>query len=256
MRRARSFLVLYLKCLKRKKTEIKSGNIERNRVMDNNFQNAHFAGAGTVAGGNYNEVKCSGSVKITGDIKCKRFSCSGAAKAVGNIDCEGAVKTAGAFSSEGDVSAEIFEAAGAVKIAKSLNAKKIDAAGAIKILGEASAEKAEIHGSVAVEGLFNADELCLVLDHNSSSDSRISTFGGSYIKVSARRSGWRLFRRSYSLLKAGLIEADRVELENTHADTVRTIDAFIGDGCKIGTLEYSGEAKISENAQIENIVKM
>ena len=224
--------------------------------MDNNLGSVHIAGAGTVAGGNYNEVRCSGSANITGDVRCTLVACSGAVKSLGNIECEGSVKIAGSFSSEGEIKADVFKAAGAVKVEKSLSARVIEVAGAFKVLGDMSAENAEIHGSVSVEGLINADELLVVLDHNSSSDSKVNTIGGSRVSVKKGKKVWRLFRRCYSCLKAGLIEADRVELENTYASTVRTIDAFIGEGCKIGTLEYSGEAKISEKAEIENIVRI
>lgn len=224
--------------------------------MDNNLSSVHIAGAGTVAGGNYNEVKCSGSASIAADIKCKYLSGSGQVTAHGNIDCEGDIKISGAFSSKGDVKSEVFKVAGAVKIKKSLFAKEIEVAGALKVLGDMSAEEAELHGAVDVEGLLNTEKLYIKLDQGSFSSSKVGSIGGSYVTVKAGRKMWKLFGKKYSILETNLIEADKVELENTHADTVRTVDAIIGEGCKIGTLEYSGEAKISENAEVENVVKL
>lgn len=224
--------------------------------MDNNLNSVHIAGAGTVAGGSYNEVKCSGSANIAADIKCKYFSASGSASAHGDIDCEGDMKISGAFSSHGEVKAEVFKGAGAVKIKKSLSAKEIEVAGALKVLGDMSAEEAELHGAVHVEGLLNADKIHIKLDQGSFSSSKVTTIGGSQVTVKASRKMWKLFGKKYSILEADLIEADKVELENTHADTVRTVDAIIGEGCKIGTLEYSREAKISEKAEVENLVRI
>lgn len=225
-------------------------------MMDNNLSSTHIAGAGTVAGGSYNEVTCSGSASIAADIKCKYLSGSGSVSAHGNIDCEGSVKISGAFSSHGDVKAEVFKSAGAVKIKKSLTAKEIEIAGALKVLGDMSAEEAELHGAVHIEGLLNVDKLYIRLDEGSFSSSKVGTIGGSCVTVKASRKMWKLFGKKYSILETNLIEADKVDIENTHADTVRTIDALIGDGCKIGTLEYSGEAKISEKAEVENLVRI
>ncbi len=224
--------------------------------MDNNLSSTYISGAGTVSGGNYNEVKCSGSAKISGDIRCKLLSCSGAISAHGDIDCEGDIKISGAFSSHGGVKAEVIKGAGAVKIKKSLSAKEIEVAGALKVLGDVSAEEAELHGAVHVEGLLNAEKLYIKLDQGSFSSSKVGTIGGSSVTVKASRKMWKFFGKKYSILETNLIEADKVELENTHADTVRTIDAVIGDGCKIDTLEYSGEAKISERAQVKNLVRI
>ena len=224
--------------------------------MDNNLSSTHISGAGTVAGGSYNEIKCSGSASISADIKCKYLSGSGSISAHGNIDCEGDIKISGAFSSHGEVKAEVFKSAGAVKIKKSLSAKEIEVAGALKVLGDMSAEEAELHGAVHVEGLLNADKLYIKLDQGSFSSSKVGTIGGSRVTVKASRKMWKLFGKKYSILETNLIEADKVELENTHADTVRTVDAIIGDGCKIGTLECSGEVKISEKAEVENLVKI
>lgn len=224
--------------------------------MDNNLSSVHIAGAGTVAGGSYNEVKCSGSASIAADIKCKYLSGSGSVSAHGDIDCEGDIKISGAFSSKGEVKADVFKGAGAIKIKKSLFAKEIEVAGALRVLGDMSAEDAELHGAVDVEGLLNAEKLYIKLDSGSFSSSKVSSIGGSSVTVKAGRKMWKLFGKKYSILETNLIEADKVELENTHADTVRTVDAIIGEGCKIGTLEYSGEAKISEKAEVENLVRI
>jgi hypothetical protein len=103
---------------------------------------------------------------------------------------------------------------------------------------------------------LNAEKLYIKLDSGSFSSSKVGTIGGSQVTVKASRKMWKLFGKKYSILETNLIEADKVDLENTYADTLRTVDAIIGDGCKIGTLEYSGEVKISEKAEVENLVKI
>lgn len=62
--------------------------------------------------------------------------------------------------------------------------------------------------------------------------------------------------RGFASLKTTSIEADSVELENTTADTVRAVDVTLGDGCDIGTVEYSGTLTVSEKAKVGNVIKL
>ena len=222
--------------------------------MENILNNVSVSGAGTVGGGEYDRVSCSGSVKINGDIKCNSFSCAGSAKALGNIECLGKLKASGAFKSEGSVKADELSCAGAAKFEKSIEARILKISGAMSVYGDCSAESASLHGTVKIEGLLNAESIYINMDGNNS-DSKIGSIGGSVVKVDSRKQfSW--FRFHASTLETDTIEADKVELEYTEAKVVRTIDAVIGEGCKIETLEYSGNAEISDKAKVKNLVKI
>ena len=222
--------------------------------MENKLNNVSISGAGVVGSGEYDNVSGSGSVKINGNIKCKSFSCSGSAKALGNIECAGKLKVSGAFKAEGTIKADELSCAGAAKCEKSLEARILKISGAASVGGDCSAEKASFAGVIKINGLLNAEEIEITLDGRNN-DSEISSIGGSVVTVESR-SNMRLFKRINSYLNTDTIEADKVELEYTKAKVVRTIDAIIGKGCRIETLEYSGNAEISNKASVKNLVKI
>ena len=58
------------------------------------------------------------------------------------------------------------------------------------------------------------------------------------------------------MLETTVIEGDLISLENTKADVVRGNDITIGDGCEIGTVEYTGKVTYSENAKIGQMTEI
>lgn len=224
-----------------------------------NYPNTSISGAGSIGGGTFNEVSCSGSAKVSGNITCAKFSASGASKVEGDIDCHGKISVSGAFKGMGNVKGEIFMASGASTVMENVSAKEIKLSGATHIHGDCEGENVEISGAVEIGGLLNAETVTIILEAGGSGNNTIGQIGGGTVIVRTRhRSTSHLFGvfSKGQGLKTSLIEADRVELNNTKAETVRTIDAFIGDGCEIGVLEYSGEVEISENAKIGKTVKI
>ena len=231
-------------------------------MSTNSYPNASIAGAGSIGSGTYNKIDIHGSGKANGDIICTDFDASGSAKVDGNLTCSGTVDVSGAFKVEGNLSCGSLDCSGAVKITGGVVAKEVDVSGAFHVGGDCEAEEVDIRGAVEIEGLLNAETIDLSLESNGR-NSKVGQIGGGSVTI-ARRGGasgkflfiFSLGGHAYSRLETTVIEADRVELEYVTADTVRTIDAKIGDECEIGTLEYSGEIEISENAKIGNIVKI
>lgn len=231
-------------------------------MSTNGYPNASVAGAGSVGGGTYNEVNICGSGKVNGDINCASFDSSGSAKVDGNLTCAGTVDVSGAFKVEGNVKCETLDGSGAVKITGNVEANDIDVSGAFSVGGDCEAEEIDIRGSVNIDGLLNAETIDLSLE-SIGGNCKVGQIGGGSVTIKPRSSAGGKFLFFFtknghadSHLETTLIEADRVELENVIADTVRTIDAVIGDECEIGTLEYSGEIEISEKAKVGNIVKI
>ena len=222
-------------------------------MTDKQLPNSTIAGAGTISGGKYNAVRCSGSVKITDDIWCHSFSASGSASAVGKIECEGLLETSGAMRVAGDVQADTVKCSCALRISGVTEARKIMASGAFKAEKDVSAEFVDISGGITVDGLLNAE----YIDIRLGGDSRVGSIGGGTITVKRGQcvSFFGFFKKRYPILKTSVIEADSVDLEDTVAETVRVINAKIRSGCEIGTLEYSGNLEVDPNAKIVNIVK-
>lgn len=231
-------------------------------MSTNSYPNASIAGAGSIGSGTYNKIDICGSGKANGDIICADFDASGSAKVDGNLTCSGTVDVSGAFKVEGNLSCGSLDGSGAVKITGGVVAKEVDVSGSFDVGGDCEAEEVDIRGTVEIEGLLNAETIDLSLE-SIGGNCKVGQIGGGSITIKPRSGAGGKFLFFFaknghadSHLETTLIEADRVELENVIADTVRTIDAVIGDECEIGTLEYRGEIEISENAKIGNIVKI
>ncbi len=223
--------------------------------MENNLNDAKIAGAGIISGGEYNKVAVSGSGKATGNIKCESFSSAGSFRALGDIECAGRLGASGAFKSDGFVSGDLISVAGAFKAVKGVKGKTIKLAGAIKTEGDLLGENVSISGSVHVDGLLSADTLEIKFGDDK---CFAMTVGGGRVKIAYGKGNVRrfFFIKRCGEFESNLIEADEVKLEGVHADTVRAVNAVIGKDCIIGTLEYSGDAKIDDSARVENLVKV
>ena len=227
------------------------------------YKDTTISGAGSVGGGTYKNITISGSGKVNGDVSCGSFDASGSAKVEGDLICGGAISTSGAFKVTGDVKCGEMDCAGAVKVMGSINAGSIDISGALAVGGDCSAETFAQRGGVKIEGLLNAEEIDICMQ-NAGGNCKIGQIGGGKVKITSKDTVgskilvfFNAFSNASGMLETTLIEADRVELEHVKADTVRAIDAVIGDDCEIGTLEYSGEMpEISENAKVGSIVKI
>ena len=229
--------------------------------MDKRLPNATIAGAGTIGCGEYDKVGCSGSVKITGDIRCVSMSCSGAVKAIGNIICEKMFKISGVFKSEGGCKADAVLSSGSMRFEKSLETRDLSISGTFHCGENCSAETAKIRGAVCITGLLNAETADICLDeHNGRGGNKIGSIGGGTVIIKFRNSMMRRYLKFLCKPKKKIfvteIEADSVSLEHTVVNIVRTVDAVIGEGCEIETLEYSGMLSINEKATVKHLVRV
>ena len=60
-------------------------------------QSIHCSGANTASGGEYEEIHCSGSLKIQGDTACQALQNSGALKLAGSLVCTEELHSSGAL---------------------------------------------------------------------------------------------------------------------------------------------------------------
>ena len=222
-------------------------------MIDKKLPNATIVGAGTISGGAYYAVRCSGSVKITNDIRCHSISTSGSASAAGKIECEDVFATSGSMKVAGDVKADTVKCSGALRIDGAVEARKINISGAFRAGKDISAEFVDISGGITVDGLLNAE----CIDIRLGGQNHVGSIGGGTITIKRGLSVsfFGFFKKRHDILKTSVIEADSVDLEDTIAETVRVINAKIRGGCEIATLEYSGTLDVDPSAKIGNIVK-
>lgn len=220
------------------------------------MSNYSFAGAGTVPGGEYDNVSVSGSGKGTGDIRCKSFKASGSFGGTYNLFCSEELKASGSFKCGGNIKAGCLSAAGAFKCGKTIKAEKIKIAGAAGVENDIEADTINVCGSLNCGGLVNADNFHFEHD----GFSKIGSIGGSNIKIvpSDSRTSFKLlniFRRNSGCGHVTVdecIEGDVVTLECVNTPKVVGRVVIIGRGCNIGSVVYSESVEISPEAKVKS----
>ena len=235
-----------------------------------NIGDIKISGSGTACGGKYNKVSISGSGKINGDLDCVVFKTSGSSKVIGNLKSD-TIKISGSTNIEGNVEAEEINVSGSSHIIGNVKSQSIIINGSTHIVGNLYGEEVSITGSVNIEkdcevehfkasggfkiqGLLNAGEVII----NLGGKCIVKEIGGEHIEVRSGIVDSFFFKKvidkmfnSRGELTTELIEGDEIYIENTNAKIVRGNNVTIGDGCKIGLIEYRGEINISS----ESIVK-
>lgn len=242
-----------------------------------------FSGAGSIAPGEYDKVRISGSGRSEGLIRCESIHVSGSYHGE-SIECINEFHASGSAKNDGDVSAGSMGISGAYKCegnitvkdeahisgsfgcGKNLKCGELKIYGAAKIGGDIEAEHAVICGGVKCAGLINAEVLEIYLGQGGIGNStKAGSIGGSKITVESKGSahhpgffeilfGWNSGKATLEVEES--IEGDDIRLEKTIAKTVIGRNVVIGEGCKIGLVQYSEEAIISPDAQVGSCEKI
>ncbi len=247
--------------------------------MTTNKSNLTSSGSMKIAGGEYADIRVSASLKSEGDLSCDSLHCSGSAKfeaalrCAGEVACSGSMKVEGAaqidsgrFSGslvceKGLQVAQALRCSGSVKIGGTLHCGSIALSGSCKIVGALTAQTVDCSGNLEVNsgveaeqfsssgrldihGLLNADHISIELNGS----GEVEDVGGGVIAV--RQGPWN---RRGGKLEAHSIEGDSIHLENTQARIVRGRDIYIGKGCEIERVEYSGSLNIVDGLVREQV---
>ena len=245
-----------------------------------------IAGAGKIAGGEYDAVKVSGSADAVGEIRTGALSVAGSMKCDSAMVCAGDATVSGSFRSEGNFSAGTLNVNGTLKvggkanlgkqtkIAGKLSVEEDVRGGEIFVSGQlesgdgVEAEKLTSRGALTIGGLLNADDIEIVYGAIGNGlgrgNSSIGAIGGSHIVV-RRGSVDKKIRKLPFLSKAfgqkptvtvtEGIEGDDISLEGVATPRVVGRVVKIGDECKIDTVEYSEALEVSPNAEVKEKIK-
>lgn len=227
--------------------------------------NHSFTAMGTLGGGTYGKISFSGGGRIIGDISCESLTVSGGVKASGNISSAGEIRTSGSLSCTGNIEAESIRTSGSAKVEGNLNSGSIRTSGTLSVSGSVKGEEIRTSGSIKaggdceaesffssgllrISGLLNSGTIEIRLD-SLGSDSSVFSIGCENISVyMAKGTPFSMFK---GRLVTGSIEGDLIRLENTSAKIVRGRDVYIGDGCEIDLIEYSGKCEILGDSMIK-----
>jgi cytoskeletal protein CcmA (bactofilin family) len=250
-----------------------------------------ISGSGSAGGGVYEEVKISGSGKITGNVECNEFYISGSGKVEGDVKAKeyrtsGSSRITGSLEAEnikisgsshitGDVKCGEIKVSGSAHIEKSLNGGEISISGSARIDESLRGEQVRISGGIDIKGDCESEEFIARgsfqiggLLNAGSIEIGVSGFcsareiGGERIEVKELASAgiWNMIISMFTSRSAGLktdiIEGDDIYLEHTTAKIVRGNNITIGRGCVIDTVEYKGKLDIIDEGRVTNQVKI
>lgn len=246
-----------------------------------------ISGTSEVNGGEFRNIKISGSGKVAGDLRCNQFRSSGASRIIGSLEAEnihasGATNIAGeakfdsasisgSFSCEkitdsknlklsgscvvhGEVNLDTLESSGGFSAQGDVHSRKVKSSGGFKCDKDVEAEIFESSGSVQIGGLLNAETISIC----SGADSRIGSLGGGTITIKPcddmnLLNGWLKIKRSQGVTVVESIEGDTITLAYVRAKIVRGNNVVIGEGCVIDRVEYSENLDALDGTVAESV---
>jgi cytoskeletal protein CcmA (bactofilin family) len=214
-------------------------------------------GVGDAAAGRYHRVDINGVGKMQGDIIAKTFKMNGILRSQGSIIGE-QLDLNGMISVKGDLKADTIVIEGEVKVGGSIAGERMKLNGLLTAQGDCDIESFDGKCGFTIGGLLNVGTMNLQLFGR----CQAREIGGETIRVrKTSRSSWSKLRGliipKYSPeLKVSVIEGDQIELEETTAAVVRGKHVFIGRGCIIEKVEYSGTLTVLPGAKVGEELKV
>lgn len=236
-----------------------------------------ISGSGQIAAGVYNDVRVSGSAKLSGHIGCRSLHVSGSANAEGFLECTEELKVSGSMNCEDKVKAMCIGISGAFAAGDKITAMDMKCSGAFscggavevhntleisgkaEVTGDIEAERVAVSGRLNCGGLLNAEEIKICI----AAGMDIGSIGGSRISI-YRDGGKRIMRLplfsslvgSGKVHISGSIEGDNIAIENVRAPRVSGRVVAIGEDCEIDLVQYSENVEISPKAKVGSVEKV
>lgn len=235
-------------------------------MTDQALRSIKVSGRAVVAGGQYDEVRGSGSIRFDGALGAQRVHASGSVSGHGSLETDlletsgslvvdgdlrvGDMKSSGSVDVSGDIEVRgLGKTSGALRIGGRLTGKNAAGSGGLRIGSEVALDQLSWSGAVHCPGLVSAD----AVDLQMAGESQIGELAGSSITVRPGV-GWR-FGRPPRLL-VGEVSGDDIRLENTVAQVVRGDRVTIGPRCQIERLEYREQLEVSPEATVGDTVRI
>lgn len=198
------------------------------------------------------EMESSGSCRIDGDLEAQALESSGSVRVAGDFSGK-SVETSGMFEVEGNIYGESLETSGSLRVGKNLKAESIETSGSLHVEGDCEVETFDSSGRLDIRGLLNAGTVEITLGKT---ESRVGEIGGETIEVKRKQtSGFFGLSPVRGMLVTNSIEGDEIYLENTKVKNVRGEKVYVGSGCEIETVEYTGSFEKAGDAVVKDLVR-
>jgi Integral membrane protein CcmA involved in cell shape determination len=217
--------------------------------------NLRLVGESVMNGGSFGRVSIVGEGKLIGRTECDSFGCTGNSVVEGDLVAK-KLRVMGELEVDGDLKSREAKVTGEIKVKGSAQGDSLNVpGGSFSIEGDCEFEEMTVKGMIRAGGLLSADRMELRLFGGSSA----SEIGGGHILI--KQSKAMKLKKMFAahpneVIKAGTIEGDVIELENTAADVVRGNRVSIGLGCEIGRVEYRDELKLDRRAKVGEQIRI
>lgn len=220
--------------------------------MTDQVVDAKINGDGTVAPGTYGTITLNGAGTVTGDVACSELKINGAGTCNGSVKADtitvngtgtfnGPVQ-AGELTANGNVDVRAGVGVGMLRVRGSVttdggvNAREIDLKGDLKTGGAVKAEKLHGEGRFAVSGALEATDIELRLHAKSSATEVTCTR-----MILRAPDGLTAVIAAFTdrELAAHTVRGDELELISVVASLVSGRRVTLGEGCRVGRVEYS-----------------
>lgn len=224
------------------------------------MDNIRIMGEGTIGKGNFRKISVMGEgelledfsaekLNVYGEAEIKRFFEIKKVRVMGELEARSNGKITEELSVYGEarfdkeIEINLLSIKGEVNIKENLKVKRTNILGGLNVDGNCDADQFNCKGEAVIKGLLNCDKANIELF----GFSRINEIGGEIIKV---KRGKKIIKGRRGNLKATLIEADEIEIENTECDVIRGNNIIIGKGCCIKRVECTGTLVINKESEV------
>lgn len=211
-------------------------------------------GMGNASGGVFHQVEINGRGKVDANLTCHTFRCHGQADVDGDVQAT-ETEINGVLHIAGNLKTDNIKVSGKAEIKGNLFGENMRFEGTVTAEGDCEAEVFFSRGKFNLNGLLNAGEIKIDMFGH----CKVKEIGGDAIHIWRRHKNFpmimRLFNPLGSQLSADTIEGNDIHLEFTHAKVVRGHHVTIGQGCKIGRVEYRETFHKVQKAQVGSYKK-
>lgn len=215
-------------------------------------QDAKVSGAGSIGGGVYADVVLNGAGTVNGSIDCVNYTVNGAGVLQGDLVAQTAsFNGSGTVNGSAQVGALTVNGDGSVRDGAGIGALVVK--GNLTVGGGFAARTVDIRGRMRVGGDFTCDSLtgecqldvagalnAPVIDVRAYGDCRATRITGDRITIlEGRGFGSILSVFGRQEFKANEVVGQAVHIENVVASLVRGDTVALGNGCRVGRVEYT-----------------
>lgn len=237
-------------------------------MSDTEKRNLTIMGESYSGGGRFKKMRIMGECTIDGDAEAESCRIMGECRITGDFS-SGKLRNMGELTVSGSMNANELLIVGAMAVTGECRVKEMTLYGQLECVGDIFGDEAKVGGALSTEGnltlekltmngglnvggLLNADIIDIRLKYNVV--NFVHEIGASALSV--RKKVGLISHGRISRLRADVIEADKIYLEQTDARMVRGRHVIIASGSKIERVEYTEDYRLDGHAEVGEVIQI